>query len=65
MRAPTGVPRAIPGRINADVLKVVAMPEIAQDYALAPGAPEAMNRLIASDITKYSKVIREANIRIN
>jgi tripartite-type tricarboxylate transporter receptor subunit TctC len=51
------------------VLKAVAVPETAQrlldqGYDVQGSTPEAFARLIQSDIAKYSKVIREANIQI-
>lgn len=66
--APAGVPPGIVRRINADLLKVLALPETAQrlaghGYDLQPASPEVMNKLIQSDIATFSKVIREAQIR--
>ncbi|MGP1609212.1 MAG: tripartite tricarboxylate transporter substrate-binding protein, partial [Burkholderiales bacterium] len=48
MVAPTGVPRPILRKVNADVVKVVRLPEISkrlldQGYDLQPGSPEAMD----------------------
>jgi tripartite-type tricarboxylate transporter receptor subunit TctC len=68
MLAPAGVPQNILRKINADVRKVVAMPETAKrlsnhGYDLQPGSPEEMNKLVQSDIATFSKVIREAKIR--
>lgn len=70
MFAPAGVPPGILGKINADLLKVLALPETAQrltghGYDLQPDSPEGMNRLIRSDLTTFAKVIRDANIRID
>jgi len=68
--APAGVPQPVLRKINADLLKVLALPETAQrltnrGYDLQPSTPEVMNKLIQSDIATFSRVIREANIRIN
>jgi tripartite-type tricarboxylate transporter receptor subunit TctC len=68
MMAPTGVQRPILRKVNADVVKVVTMPEISkrlieQGYDLQPDSPEAMDKLVQSDLVKYAKVIREAKIR--
>src|SRR5690606_14760507 len=57
--APAGVPPGIVRRINADLLKVLALPETAQrlaghGYDLQPASPEVMNRLIQSDIATFS-----------
>lgn len=66
--APMGVPRPILRKIYADVTKAVTQPEVAkrltdQGYDLKPDSPEAMDKLVQSDLVKYAKVIREANIR--
>jgi len=68
--APAGTPLQIIRAVNASVLKSVAMPEVQQrlvgeGYDVQGGTPEAFDKLIQSDIVKYSKVIREANIRID
>jgi tripartite-type tricarboxylate transporter receptor subunit TctC len=70
MFAPAGVPPGLLGRINADLLKVLALPETAQrltghGYDLQPDSPEGMDRLIRSDLKTFAKVIRDANIRID
>jgi len=68
--APAGTPPAIIKTINAAVLKVVAVPEtqqrlVDQGYDVQGGTPEAFGKLIESDVAKYSKVIREAGIRVD
>ncbi len=68
--APAGVPQPILGKINADLLKVLALPDTAKllanrGYDLQPGSPAGMNQLIRSDIATFSRVIREAKISIN
>ena len=68
--APAGTPPQIIRAVNASVLKSVAMPEVqqrlvAEGYDVQGGTPEAFNKLIQSDIAKYSKVIREAGIRVD
>ena len=68
--APAGTPPAIIKTINATVLKVVAIPEtqqrlVDQGYDVQGSTPEAFGKLIDADIAKYSKVIREAGIRVD
>jgi len=70
MVAPAGVPKRILRKINADLLKAIAMPATSRrltdlGYDLAPGTPEEMNKLIQSDIATFTRVIREAHIRID
>lgn len=68
--APAGVPRPVLNKVNAALLKVLQGPETAKrlanrGYDLQPGSPEGMNQLIRSDIATFSRVIREAKIRID
>jgi tripartite-type tricarboxylate transporter receptor subunit TctC len=66
--APATTPREIVRLLNAHVLKAIAMPELQQrlidnGYDVQGSTPEEFRKLIDSDITMYSKVIREAKIR--
>ena len=68
--APAGTPAQVIRTVNASVLKAIALPEVQQrlrdqGYDVQGSTPEEFGRLIQSDIAKYSKVIREAGIRIN
>ena len=68
--APAGTPATIVRTINAAVLKAIAMPDVQQQllgqgYDVQGTTPEEFNKLIQSDLAKYSKVIREANIRVD
>jgi tripartite-type tricarboxylate transporter receptor subunit TctC len=66
--APAGTPPAIIAKLNAAFVKAIAMPEVRDHLALLgfdpkSSTPEAFSRLIASDLQKYGKVIKEANIQ--
>ena len=68
--APAAMPREIVQIVNAHVLKAIAMPEVRQrlidnGYDVGGSTPEEFRKLIDSDIAKYSKVIREAKIRVD
>jgi tripartite-type tricarboxylate transporter receptor subunit TctC len=65
--APAGTPASVIGTVNAAVLKAIALPDVhqrlvAQGYDVQGGTPQAFDRLIQSDVAKYSRVIREARI---
>jgi tripartite-type tricarboxylate transporter receptor subunit TctC len=67
---PAATPREIVRVLNAHVLKVIAMPEVQQrlidnGYDVQGSTPEEFRKLINSDIATYSRVIREANIRVD
>jgi tripartite-type tricarboxylate transporter receptor subunit TctC len=62
-----GAPRDIVDRVNADVVKVVQMPDVRQrllDMALDPvgDTPEQFGEFIRSETAKWVKVIKEAGI---
>jgi len=66
--APAGAPPSVIRAVNAAVTKAVAIPDVAQrlvsqGYDIQGSTPEEFNKLIQSDVAKYSRVIREANIK--
>ena len=68
--APAGVPEPIIRQLNTDVRKVIGMPDVkrgleAKGYEIEGSTPQQFGALIQGDVTKYTKVIREAHIRIN
>ena len=66
--APAGTPKEIVTRVNADLVRIVATPEIRSQFALQgiePGGdrPEQFATLNRDDYTKWGKLIKEANIK--
>ncbi len=66
--APTGTPAAIVTRVNAELVKILALPEIkaqfaAQGVETGGGRPEQFAALIREDYAKWGKLIKEANIK--
>ena len=66
--APTGTPREAITRLNADVNKVLQLPQVRSrmaDLWLTPvgGTPEDYGRLIREEMEKWGKVIRAAKIK--
>ncbi|MFO1310690.1 MAG: tripartite tricarboxylate transporter substrate binding protein [Burkholderiales bacterium] len=66
---PAKMPPALVKRINEELNAVLAMPEVkdvlAKEAAIPrPGAPEEFGKLIASDLTRWSKLIKEARIQV-
>jgi tripartite-type tricarboxylate transporter receptor subunit TctC len=67
MAAPRGTPRPVIARLNAEVNRIMAMPEI-RDRLLplavepAAGTPEAMHRLLVEDTALWGRVIAAAGI---
>ena len=61
--APRGTPREVVRRINADVNKLLADPEVAEQlqrfgFEAAPGTPEQFADVIRADAKKYGELVR-------
>jgi len=70
MVLPGQTPRAIVNRINADFVRILAQPEVRARLAelgVTPvgNRPEEYDAIIRSEITRWSKVIKEAGITID
>jgi tripartite-type tricarboxylate transporter receptor subunit TctC len=66
--APTGTPRDVVARLNAEVTRLVDQPDTKQRFAdlgmsIGAGTPDALDAYIRSEISKWSKVIKDADIR--
>jgi tripartite-type tricarboxylate transporter receptor subunit TctC len=64
-----GIPRDVQMRINAETLKVMAMPDVKEKLAKLgldpdPGTPEALATLIQAETSKWAKVVRESGAKI-
>ena len=62
------VPKTTIDRLNAEIHKTMATDELKKRFAefgavAAPTTPEGFNAIVKSEIAKWSKVIREANIK--
>ncbi|MCC7485595.1 MAG: tripartite tricarboxylate transporter substrate binding protein [Burkholderiales bacterium] len=68
MMAPAGTPAAVLKRLSEELAAIVNSPETQKRFS-AEGAesrsmsPEAFTKYIASEMTKWSKVVREAGIK--
>jgi tripartite-type tricarboxylate transporter receptor subunit TctC len=65
---PTGVPKDIVSKVNADIARVLQLPEVKANLAGqgiegVTGTPEALTTTIRDDHARWGKVIREANIK--
>ena len=68
--APAGTPKAIVEQLNAQVLKVMALPETRERMAafgveITTSTPDEFAAHIRSEMAKLGKVIRDANIKVN
>ena len=67
--APANTPKGVVARLNSELNKVLLMPEIRATWAqqgaeVAGGAPERLAAHVESELAKWAKVVREANIRL-
>lgn len=65
---PAGVPAPVVARLHAEIQKALAMPEVRDRLVAAggevlPGPVERFSTLLASEKTRYEKLIREARIQ--
>ena len=66
--APAGTPRNIIGRLNSEIVKVMRLPEVREQYAkqsVVPetNSPEQFAQMIRDDYARWTKVIRAAGIK--
>jgi tripartite-type tricarboxylate transporter receptor subunit TctC len=68
--APAGTPAFIVQKINSDLTKVLALPEVrdklgALGFEVAPGTPQEFGEMIRREMAKVAAVVKQANIRID
>jgi tripartite-type tricarboxylate transporter receptor subunit TctC len=66
--APAGTPQAIVSKVNSDVAKVMALPEVrdklaALGFEISPGTPQEFGAKIEREMAKVAKVVKDAGIR--
>ena len=67
---PAGVPKPIVQKLHADTVKTLADPDVKKKFAdlgvvAVSSTPEAFGRFIKSEMDKYGKLIKDANIKVN
>ena len=65
--APAGTPKDIVTRLNAEVIKALETPELkdffgAQGFIVGGSSPEQFRSLIESEVQKWTKVVKAANV---
>ncbi|ROZ68791.1 tripartite tricarboxylate transporter substrate binding protein [Ramlibacter sp. WS9] len=66
--APARTPKPVIDRLNAELVKILAMADVRQklaNHGVQPGGgtPESLRDFLVSDIDKWGKVVRDAGIR--
>ena len=67
---PTGTPRPIVEKLNADLVKVLADADLKEKYAQlgvepVSSTPEFFGQFIQTEAARYAKVIKDANIKVD
>ncbi len=68
--APAGTPRDVVDKLNAAVNKVLQQPAIREKYAgvgavTTGGSPEQFGAYIAEDFARWSKVVKDADVKVD
>lgn len=69
LNAPKGTPREAIDRMNAEMKKVLALPDVQERLKkigaepVAGGTPEEFQAFVDNEIEKWGKIVREANIK--
>jgi tripartite-type tricarboxylate transporter receptor subunit TctC len=68
--APAGTPAAILNKVSADIASVLKLPDVvkavdAQGLVVVTQTPAAFDKLIASEASRYGKILREAGVGKN
>ncbi len=66
---PAGTPKPVIDKLNADLVKVLAMPDVKEKFAALgveplSSTPEQMASFVQGEVDLYAKVIKDANIKV-
>ncbi|MDX3907309.1 MAG: tripartite tricarboxylate transporter substrate binding protein [Pigmentiphaga sp.] len=64
---PAGMPRAVVERLNREIVSILQLPEVQQQFAslgamAAPSTPAELGALLEAELAKWKRVVREARI---
>jgi tripartite-type tricarboxylate transporter receptor subunit TctC len=68
--APASMPREVVVRMNAEVVRILALPEVRANFLERgleplPGTPEQLGEHMRSEVAKYAKIVKDANMKID
>jgi tripartite-type tricarboxylate transporter receptor subunit TctC len=66
---PAKTPRGVITKLHQDIVRILRLADVQERYARAgiepaPSTPDAFGTLIARELAKWSKVVKEANVRV-
>ena len=67
---PAGTPAAVITKLNAEIARILNMPEVARKRAgegaeIATGTPQAFAKVVEQERRKLARVIAEAHIQVD
>ena len=68
--APAGTPKDIVGKLNTEILRAASHPDVKQVFARAAvepigSSPDELAKFMKSEIVKWAKVVKDANIHVD
>ena len=69
MQMPAGTPKPVVDRANQDIVRILRDPEVVklfrdQGVEVVASSPEAFSELVQREVRKWTKVVTDANVRI-
>jgi tripartite-type tricarboxylate transporter receptor subunit TctC len=69
MQVPAGTPKPVVEKLNRDIVALLKEPDVVkrfndQGVEVVASTPEQFSTLVRSEVTKWTQLVREANIRI-
>jgi len=66
--APAGTPREVVQKINTEINRILALPEVKERFSgagieIVGGSPETFGALLRKDVAMWAKVVKDANIK--
>ncbi len=70
MQAPAGTTKEVINKLNGEVRKILAMPDIVERLVLlgaeaAPSTPEVMTSYVKTEVEKWSKVVKASGAKVD
>jgi tripartite-type tricarboxylate transporter receptor subunit TctC len=68
MLAPAGTPRPVVDKLNAEIVRILQLPDVrarlsAEAFELPADTPDQFAGIIKSELTRWAKVVKETGAR--